>query len=137
LKFSPNGPGGPAGRGKLDFFRKSSWCIPGTADDLAASFRLSMDSLARGGGSLDRRGMPPRSGTLDPYSWSMLQYVMGLSVRKRLLRLLILDNLLENQTLHAWNWYSQRDVEMERIRKSKLCERVSSGVDREKGGCGV
>jgi hypothetical protein len=96
-----------------------------------------MDALARGMGSLDRRGMPPRRGTLDPYSWSMLQYVMDLSVRKRLLRLLILDNLLETQTSHAWNWYSQRDVEMEKIRKSKLCERVSSGVDREKGGCGV
>ena len=30
-----------------------------------------------------------------------------------------------------------RDVEMERIRKSKLCEIMSSGVDGKKGGCGV
>ena len=73
LMFSPRGPWRPDGRGRWEFFRKSSLWIVSAVEDLAESFRLSLEGSARGIGRRERRGMLPRSGTLDPCSWSMLR----------------------------------------------------------------
>src|ERR1700761_8971893 len=45
----------------------------GTVGDRTESFKLSLEATARGMGSLDRRGMLPRTGRCDPGSgwWAM------------------------------------------------------------------
>lgn len=48
--------------------------MTGTVELLAGSLRLSLEGIARGMGRRDRRGMLARSGMLDPWSWSMLEY---------------------------------------------------------------
>jgi len=48
--------------------------MTGTGELLAVSLKLSFEGTARGMGRRDRRGMLARSGTLDPWSWSMLEF---------------------------------------------------------------
>jgi hypothetical protein len=47
--------------------------MTGAVELLAVSLRLSLEGIARGMGRRDRRGMLARM--LDPWSWSMLEYV--------------------------------------------------------------
>ena len=73
LKFSPNGPLGPVGRGRWEIFRNSSSWMSGTVELLAGNLKLSLEGTARGMGRRDSRGMLPQSGKLDPCSWSMFR----------------------------------------------------------------